>query len=75
MVIQGESKMAQISINNGNTLVDVSELSEEEVAYVLASGLLDQDVADASSGHDDRAWLEDYAGKHATKYGSAFIYG
>jgi hypothetical protein len=67
--------MATISVNNGNTYRDVADLTDQEIADVLASGGLDQEISDRATGDNDRAWLDSYCQLHMDTHQTALIIG
>lgn len=65
-----------LSVNNGNSFVDVHSLSDSEIGSVLECGLLDQEVSDSvMTTVSDREWLEEYCDKHFFTHGSYLIIG
>lgn len=54
-----------LSVNNGATITTVADLTDEQVAMVLGSGALEQEIADQCVGETDRAWLADYCARHS----------
>ena len=67
--------MARISINNGNTVKDVADLTDQEIANALEAGALDQEISDMAAGVNDREWLDCYCRLHEQRYGSHLVIG
>lgn len=70
--------MSKISINNGASYVDVSDLSDEDVSRVLESGLLDQRIGDAvdlPESASGREWLDAYCGLYEGAHLVPFVFG